>query len=161
MTTLAVIPADLVFAVEPFDTAYRDAGQLLGLHWIEVAKNKQLLTVNPDEDLYRRGDERKVVLTVTARHQGQLVGYYVWFLFAHPHYRHVKVAETDLFFLAPEHRTGLNGYRFIKAACRFAQEAGARLLTVRFKVDKDHPELMKRLGFAPTDITYTKAVGGD
>jgi hypothetical protein len=47
------------------------------------------------------------LLLVTARCDGHLVGYFLWFLIMHPHYRNVSVAEEDLHFLLPEYRRGL------------------------------------------------------
>jgi GNAT superfamily N-acetyltransferase len=158
VTQTAIRQTDLVFAVEPFRQAYAEAGDLLRLHWTEIAKNKQLLVLSPDEEFYDLADRRKTILIVTARHEGRLVGYFLWYMLPrHPHYREVAVAEAGIHFLLPEHRRGLNGYKLIKAACGFARAAGAHFLTIRYKLDHDHPELMTRLGFSRTDVTYTMA----
>lgn len=158
MTQSAIQQADLVFAVEPFRQAYADAPALLRTHWREIAKNKELLTLNPDEAFYDKADQSGTILIVTARHQGALVGYFLWYMIPrHPHYAHVRVAEAGIHFLLPEYRRGLNGYRLVREACRFAVEAGARFLTIRYKLAHDHPELMRRLGFDRTDVTYTRA----
>jgi len=53
---------------------------------------------------------------VTARDGDKLVGYFLWFLVSHPHYKHVVVAEEDLHFLPLEYRRGLTGYNLMKAA---------------------------------------------
>jgi GNAT superfamily N-acetyltransferase len=144
----------VLFAVESFADAYREARPLLHLHWEEIAKNKNLLTVNPDEELYEKAG--KNILLITARLEGNLVGYFLWFLIRHPHYKHVSVAEEDLHFLLPEHRRGMTGYLLMKAACQAAFDRGAQLLVSREKIGHEHPSIMKRLGFVPTDIVYTR-----
>jgi hypothetical protein len=69
----------------------------------------------------------------------------------------VLVAEEDLHFLLPEYRRGWTGYDFLKAACNAALDAGARLLVMREKIGHEHPALLKRLRFHPTDVVYTFA----
>jgi GNAT superfamily N-acetyltransferase len=144
------------FAVEQFKAVIDEARPLLRRHWEEIAKNKELLKLNPDMEMYDRIGEN--LLLITARNDGALVGYFVWFLIKHPHYRHVSVAEEDLHFLLPEYRRGLTGYKLMKAACTAAFDCGANLLVSREKIGHEHPAIMKRLGFVPTDIVYTRGV---
>lgn len=151
-----VAPKSVKFAVEPFGRVYREAQHLMRLHWQEIAKNKTLLRINPDLEKYMAGG--KNLVTVTARDDKTLVGYFLWALVPHPHYKHVKVAEEDLHYLHPEWRRGLAGYLFMKAACAAAAEAGAQLIVVREKIGHEHPAILKRLKFSPTDIVYTLAV---
>jgi hypothetical protein len=153
-----MIPAAIEFAVEPFMETFDEARPLLELHWDEIAKNKQLMTLNPDVKKYEKIAE--CLLLVTARVGGRLIGYFLWILVTHPHYKHVSVAEEDLHYLLPEYRRGLTEYLFMKAACNAALERGAQLLTVREKIGHEHPAIMKRLGFSPTDIVYTRATIG-
>lgn len=146
----------ILFAVEKFKDAIEEARPLLRLHWDEIAKNKGLLKLDPDTETYERMGEH--LLLVTARHDGRLVGYFLWFLLNHPHYRQVSVAEEDLHFLLPEYRQGLVGYKLIKVACQAAIECGAKLLVIREKIGHERPAIMRRLGFVPTDVIYTRGV---
>jgi GNAT superfamily N-acetyltransferase len=152
-----MITTAIEFAVEPFRPTFEEARPLLELHWQEIAKNKALMILNPDVEKYERIAE--ALLLVAARCGGKLVGYFLWILVTHPHYKHVSVAEEDLHFLLPEYRRGLAGYLMVKAACEAAIARGAQLLIMREKVGHEHPAMMKRLGFAPTDIVYTRATG--
>jgi hypothetical protein len=156
------------FAVEPFVDVWAEAQPLTQPHWDEIAKNKGLLTLNPDIEKYELLDRSGNLLLITARADGKFVGYFLWIVAAHPHYRHVLTAEEDLHFLAPEYRSGGihgegrgYGYQLLEAARDAAFEAGARLLTMREKVGHEHPALMEGLGFKPTDIVYTRAVKGN
>lgn len=143
----------VTFAVEPFEPAFAEAGPLMDMHWQEIAKNKALLTLNPDVERYKTIE--KILLLIVARCEGRMVGYFLWLLVTHPHYKHVTVAEEDLHFMHPDYRRGWNGYNLVKAACRAAIEKGAQLLTIREKFGHEHPALMERLGFKTTDIVYT------
>lgn len=151
---MGIAAGKLLFAVEQFKDAIDEARPLLRRHWEEIAKNKALLKLDPDMETYDRIGEN--LLLITARRDGHLVGYFLWFLIKHPHYKHVSVAEEDLHFLLPEYRRGLAGYMLMKAACQAAFESGAKLLVAREKIGHEHPAIMKRLGFVPTDIVYTR-----
>ena len=146
------------FAIEPFKKAYADAAPLMILHWNEIARNKGLMTLNPDVERYEAIEQK--LLLITARSEGKLVGYFLWIMVNHMHYKHVSVAEEDLHFLLPEFRRGMTGYKFVKAACAAAIDKGAQLLIMREKIGHEHPALMKRLGFNATDISYTRAAKG-
>lgn len=158
MSDLRIIKASLAFAVEPFFAVYAEAAPLMELHWEEIAKSKHLLKINPDLDKYKIANIEGMLITVSARFEGKLVGYLVWLLVPHPHYKHVTIAEDDLHFLLPEYRQGLAGYKFLKAAIGFAQEAGAKIVVMREKIGHQHPALMERLGFKPTDVIYTQVM---
>lgn len=161
MVPTAVEQGKLVFAVEPFAQCYVEAQELLKLHWEEIAKDKKLLFLNPDVDLYNKLSARTNIVVVTARTNAKLVGYFVWFLAKHPHYKHVLVAEEDIHFLLPEYRKGLNGYLLAREAVSLVKPLGVRYFRIREKIGHEHPALMKRLGFLATDVTYTLALDGD
>ena len=152
---MGIAAAKIVFAVENFAEVYAEAGPLLEKHWNEIAKNKSLLQLNPDKDAYTRASDK--LLLLTARADRTLIGYFLWVLIWHPHYKNVLVAEEDLHFLLPEYRRGLTGYKLIKEACLAAISRGAELLVTREKIGHEHASIMKRLGFAPTDIVYTRS----
>jgi len=149
---------EIQFYIEPFEAVYAEAGFLFDLHYQEIAKNKQLLKLSPDIEMYRKADKEGKLLVITARTPDKLVGYYMWVMVQHPHYSDVTIAEEDLHFLLPECRRGLAGYQFLKFAREVAIAYGAKFLLAREKIGHEHPALMQRLGFVPTDITYTYVV---
>ena len=151
-------PSSVTFGVEPFGPAYREATELLKLHWHEIARDKELLWLNPDEEKYARLDQAGMLCLVTGRAGERLVGYFLWILTPHPHYKHVLVAQEDLHFLLPEYRQGLTGYRLLMRARTEAKARGAQVLAYREKIGHVHPALMERLGAKPTDIVYTEVV---
>ena len=146
---------EVTFMVEPFKEAFGEADALMAKHWEEIARNKHLLVLNPDVERYEIMEKKGDLLLVTARSAGALVGYFLWVLGTHSHYKDVLVAEEDLHYLTPECRLGLIGYNFMKFSRQAALDRGAKLLVVREKLGHEHPALMKRLGYMPTEIAYT------
>jgi GNAT superfamily N-acetyltransferase len=143
----------LTFAVETFDQVYADIQPLLKSHWLEIAADKEVMKLNPDEDFYARlkSDE---MLIVTARDGRKICGYFVWFLHHHPHYKHLLTAQSDIYYLLEEYRGGGRGQDLFQAAMDLAKAAGAGYCFISTKVGHDHPDLMKRLGLKPRDLIY-------
>ncbi len=142
----------LVFSVEPLTAELlNELPGLLNLHWQEVANDKEVMRLEPDRDYYL---SNKDILFVTARLEGRIVGYCVFWLHYHPHYKSVLCAQSDVYYLVPEYRSGLNGFDLLKNGLEFAKKRGARYAFVGTKVGHDHPKLMQNLGLQPRDLIY-------
>ncbi len=151
----AVVLKQAVFALERFDDFYEESKALLQRHWEEVAKDKDTMRLDPDEEYYRALCNAGKMLFVTVRYSGTLVGYVWWYLYNHPHYKTVKCAQGDIHYLAPEYRRGLNGYILLKRAIMVVKQTGIKYCYIREKVGHEHPAIMKRLGFNRLDVTYS------
>ncbi len=149
-----------VFSVEKFSAAYPEAKELLVMHWDEIAPYKDVLTINPDLQMYATLEDAGKLCVITARQMGKLIGYIVMMLHAHHHYSHVLAATEDLHFLHPDYRKGSLGLRLLAAAETEMKRRGAQIMMLRTKVSHDHGLLFERLGFAPQDIVYSKRIGG-
>lgn len=148
----------LTFQVEPMRRFLNDGKELFALHRQEVGKDLDLMVLNIDEGYYTRGAEFGRLVVVGARHNGILVGYFLWSIAHHPHYKDVFCAQDDVHYLHPKHRRGLAGYFLLKAAIRALPRFGVQYCYVREKIGHEHPALMKRLGLQPLDITYSGKV---
>lgn len=147
----------LVFAIEPMASFLKEGAPLFAKHREEVAKDKDVMILGVDEGYYNAGANAKVIVVVTARSRGKLVGYMLWLLYTHPHYKTVKCAQDDVHYLLPEYRKGLAGYLLLKNAISLVQAIGdVKYCYVREKIGHEHPAIMKRLGFSPMDITYSR-----
>lgn len=155
----AIAAADLTFAVEPVREFLREGRPLFVLHREEVTKDKDVMILDVDEDYYGRNYDAGHIVPVTARHLGNLVGYFLWHLHPHPHYKGVLCAQDDVHYLLPEFRRGINGYKLMKNAMLLIEQLGVRYCYVREKIGHEHPAIMKRLGLQPLDITYSRKLG--
>lgn len=102
---------------------------LLDEHWQEVAKNKELMKLNPDWDKYRELDEAgKLTNCIAVDGGGSCVGYTVNFIVPHVHYKDLMVAYNDVIYLSPEYRASRVALRLMQETSRTAKAAGAQLL---------------------------------
>ena len=84
------------FGVESFDQAVNDIQELIKLHYEEIALNKDVIPLDPDWDKYRALMTNNLACLITARDDGKLVGYSIFFVTSHPHYKSTIFANNDL-----------------------------------------------------------------
>jgi hypothetical protein len=136
-----------------------DAQHLFPLHWKELALNQEVIPLEPDHDLYNAIDRSGQLMILTARDgAGKLLGYNVYFVRTHMHYMSCKVAMTDMYFVLPEHRSGVGVKLFIEAEKRL-KARGVRLAITSCKVHEDHEKLFTKLGWKFSDKTFVKYIG--
>lgn len=148
----------VVFAVETFDASYPEASNLLQLHYEEIAPHQDIFKLNPNLAVYRRMDAAGSLCIVTARASGALVGYIVMMINRHLHYHDTLVATDDIHFIHPLYRKGSLGLRLIAAAEKEMIARKVKVMILRTKAASNHGLLFERLGFAPLDIVYSKAL---
>lgn len=146
--------ANVTFAVESFEQFWPDVQPFLPYHYDEIAKDKEVMRLNPDAELYREKSANGQLLFVAARDLGILIGYFAWFIHPHPHYKELMVAQSDVYYLSQLYRGQGYGADLFEAATRFAREAGAQYCFISTKVGHDHPALMARLNLQPRDLIY-------
>ena len=159
MTADTIIKDKLLFALEPMRRFLQEGKALFILHREEFTKDKDVLILDPDEDYYNRNYDAGHAAVVTARAGGKLVGYMLWTIHRHPHYKQALCAQDDVHYLLPEYRRGMNGYLLIKNAMMILPQLGVKYCYVREKIGHEHPAIMKRLGLNPLDITYSRKFG--
>lgn len=155
-------PIHVRFGVEAFEAFYPEAVPLLEQHWKEIAPHQDIFKLNPDMATYRAMEKSGRFCIVTARLEGRLIGY-VWLLIQrHLHYQDVKqasivsVGTDDIHYLLPEYRKGWTGVNLLKAAEDEMRSRGVQVMYLRTKAAHDHGAIFLRLGYAPTDVVYSK-----
>lgn len=138
---------DLFFEMKP----------LLERHWDEIALKDAFGPVDIDENAYRALYECGMLHVTTARDEGRLVGYAVYFVMHNFHYKTRRVAESDVFFLLPEYRKGLAGFRLLREADR-ALSGMVDIIVNKMKAAHDCGRLFERMGYHLAEKNYMKVV---
>ena len=148
----------LVFAVETLAATRAEAEPLLMRHWDEVALNKETVPLDPDWEMYSRLEAGGIVHVTTARRDGKLVGYAAFLLTNNLHYRTLRVAEGDIFWLAPECRRGRAGIDLMRAAEAQLRDRGVHRIVNKVKLHIDVGPVFEYLGYKPIERIYAKMV---
>jgi len=154
MQTKQIDLEKILFAVEPLHQIKEDIKPLLENHWEELEWNKSK-RIDPDWERYAACDARSSLIIFTAREEGLLIGYNVFFLHSSLHYTGVSVANQDLIYISPEKR-GFGTY-FIHWCDERLAEVGVQRIYYHTKSNKDFGEkILLPMGYKLIDHVYGK-----
>lgn len=138
---------------ESFADFIDEALPLLQAHYEEVAKYKDI-PLSVDVEMYLKLEEVGTLRIFTAREEGGLIGYAVYFVRYNPHYSTSLQAVQDVLFLAKGERRGLAGYKLIKYADERLAEEGVEVVYHHVKLRQDFGPLLERLGYEPIETIW-------
>jgi hypothetical protein len=157
---IAAIGTAVTFAKEPYVQIRPDVERLIELHWEEIALLKTKIPLDPDYEKYQELDRLGVMHFLTARNDaGELVGYNIFSIFSHIHYKSTLMAQIDIMFMEPSYRKGRNGIRFLKFFEVECRKLGVKKLIGGTKEHFDIGKLFEYLDWKPTDRMYSKWIG--
>ncbi len=159
MDDAAQLRSDFTFQRESPSAIMQEVVPLLERHWEEIAWTKELSGLDPDYSVYRALEAAKAIVCVTARHQGALVGYAVYFVRFHAHYQRIKWAVSDIYWLAQEHRGKTLGFRLFQHAEAELRKDGVRVMHTTGKTA--HPQakrLLEALGHTEIEWGFGKVL---
>jgi GNAT superfamily N-acetyltransferase len=152
---------DIMYQRELWSDALRDeAFPLLRRHWEEVALDQDTVPLDPDWAAYRFLDDRNMLVITTARIRRnlQLIGYVSHFIVPNLHYRSLKVADCDIFWLDPDHRNSRIGLELLRTAEHFVREVGCNKITMKEKIHIPLGQLFKFLGYREIERLHAKTL---
>ena len=141
---------------ESFDALWADADALLERHWREIAAYDDI-ELAVDVDRYREMERADSLRILTARADDVLIGYAVFVVHTHGHYRHSKQALQDVFYVHPDHRGVRIGLKLIDASEAMLKAEGVQVVYQHVKCA--HPELGRLLehrGYTRSEWIYGK-----
>ena len=129
--------------------------KLFPLHYEELCVTKEF-PLEPNYEAYRRFGEAGLLRSVTCRIDGELVGYIVFTLSPHLHYKSCLTAYEDVYFVKKEHRKGRIGIRLFQYAEQALKRIGVKRVVMHTKVHLDNSKLFEYLDYKLTDKVFTK-----
>lgn len=144
--------------IEKWATFYPDGKEIFPAHWRELALHQEEIQLAIDEVKYQTLDAAEILLILTARDAEKLVGYYLWFLMPHPHYRTSLMGLTDMYYVLPEYRKG-TGLRLFRASEAELKARGVIKAITSCKAHQDHRRFLELMGWELSDYTMVKLLG--
>lgn len=137
------------------DEMLANAGELFSEHWEEVALNKDVMVLKPDEQRYRNIEANGMLLAIGAFEDGKIVGYSVNIVTTHSHYADLVICNNDVLFVTESKRAGRLGLKLIRETERLAKERGVQLMLWHAKPNTALEKMMPRLGYGVQDIIFS------
>jgi GNAT superfamily N-acetyltransferase len=155
--TTATAAGPISIKQENLDTFIDEAMPLFELHYAEIA-HYQDIPLDVDIDRYRAIEAAGGLRVYTARTpEGWLIGYAVFFVAPHPHYRGSIQASNDVVYIEPEFRLGRVGLALLHHCEKFLRDEGVQVFLHHVK--NKHPKLgriIEHMGYEPMDTIYVK-----
>lgn len=150
----------VTFQEEGFASVDEHFFDLFRQHYEEIAWRKDKIKLNPDMDKYKAMADNGMAKMYTAREDGAIVGYAIWFLVKHLHYKDTLKAMNDILYVAPEKRGGMLGMNLIRYSEQELIKHGVHTVGLHIKKSFDWGYVAERMGFEPVETLYEKYVGG-
>ena len=138
------------------DEMLAQANVLFEEHYEEIALNKQVMKLKPDEKAYRNLEEANRIFILSAWQDDVLIGYSVNFVLNHPHYADLVVTQNDLLYIKKEMRGTRAGLIFIIESEIHAKSLGCKLMLWHAKENTSLCAILPRLKYGVQDIVYSK-----
>ena len=146
----------LTITVETVALMWDDMQSLLVEHWAEVAHDKDEIKLEPDRSRYEAMERDGKLLAIAAREDGQLIGYSVFFMTHHIHYKHSLLGINDVLFVTKEHRGTRAGLMLIRESEKQLKEFGVIKAVWHVKPSNDWSEVLIRGGYKTLETCYGK-----
>ena len=138
------------------DALCEELSPLLYSHWQEIANYKKEIPLDVDFDFYRNMDAKGQLLILTARSEGELVGYSIFFLIRNPHYNSTLQAMNDVIYVDPPFRNSRLGLDLIRQSEQHLKGMGVRKMSWHVKTCNDVEQVLHRLGYQVEEISMGK-----
>ena len=138
------------------DEMLAKASVLFEEHYEEIARNKEVMKLKPDEKAYRNLEEANQIFILSAWQDDVLIGYSVNFVLNHPHYADLLLAQNDLLYIKKEMRGSRAGLKLIKETETHATSLGCKLMLWHAKENTALGAILPRLKYGVQDIIYSK-----
>jgi hypothetical protein len=139
--------------------SYKDVAQaaaLLDEHWIELAKNKDLMVLSPALERYEAMENADFMFTLCAYLDGELIGYSTNFIVTHMHYSGLLVCSNDLLFISKPYRNSSLGGNLIRVTEEEAVKRGAKLMLWHAKENTPLSACLPKMGCKVQEVIYSK-----
>jgi GNAT superfamily N-acetyltransferase len=148
----------VTYAVEHLRDMKPELENLLPRHWMEIARDQEIIKLDPDWDSYFAMENMGQFHGMVARCEGKMIGYHISFIRPHLHYRKSLSAIVDIYFILPEYRKGRVGVELFKEVEKSWKARGVQKAFTGTKVFHDMSKLFERLGWRFTEKLYTKVL---
>jgi len=129
--------------------------EIFPVHYEELCVTKEY-ELEPDYDAYKRLADCNWLRCITCRCDAELIGYIVFVVQPHLHYKSCLTAFEDIYYVKKEYRKGRVGLRLFKYAEDVLKQRGVNRIIMHTKVHMDHSRIFEYLGYKNTDKLFSK-----
>ena len=143
----------MIYAEEKFQDWFKDAVPLVVANSKEIDIFGQQLDL--DLEAYVSMDMHDLIKSFTVRDDdGKLVGYCLFYIYNHTHFKEMKVAKQDVIYVDPKYRTC--GIKLLRYTEKELKSHGIDLIIQAAPKISRLGGVLKRLGYEEMETLYTR-----
>jgi hypothetical protein len=129
--------------------------EIIKAHYEELSVTKEF-PLDPDWESYKKLWDNGIMKLITCKDNNVLIGYIIFFITPHLHYKSCLTAHEDIYFLKKEYRKGRTGIKLFKFAEKILKELNVQRVIYNTKVHSDNSSLFEYLNCKFVDKVFTK-----
>lgn len=145
----------ITYKIKTVEECFDDVQELLQNHYEELSVTKQY-KLNPDYEVYKQNSGR--IKIVICEDDGVTVGYIVFFVSPHLHYKDCLMAVEDIYYLKPEYRKGSTGIKMFRFAEIYLKSVGVNMVKYSTKTHLDNSKIFEYLDYKFIEKVFIKAI---
>lgn len=148
-------------APEPlFQQSLAELQALVPLHYDEISLHKAHgFALMPEYQAYLAEERAGKCVSIAARADGKLVGYWIQFIAPGKHYLTCLTATMDIFFIHPNWRSGQAALRLLNAVEAENRRRGVACWFAGEKLSRPVGRLFSAIGMEPVEQIWCKWLG--
>lgn len=132
----------ITYTTTTVQECFEEIQKLFENHYEELSVTKQY-KLNPDYEVYLQNSGR--IRVILCKDDDAIIGYIVFFVAPHLHYKDCLMAIEDIYYLKPEYRKGTVGIKMFKYAEKHLKSLGINLVKYSTKTHLDNTKLFEYL----------------
>lgn len=149
----------ITYQQESIQVIFDEGTELLKVHYKELARNRDRIKLNPDIDRYLAMEEADILVVVTARDGGKLIGYAVFAVTPALHYQDHLYAINDVLFLSHDYRGNNVGLDLLEIAEGILYKRGVSVIFIASKLNTKLSGILPRIGYTHVENNHSKYIG--
>ena len=145
----------ITFQIEEPHPFTEEAKVLFEQHYNEIAERKDVIKLDPNYEQYDLLYKKGMLEIHTMRNNKKLIGYSLWFINKHIHYKNSLTVNSDILYISPEYRQGMMGMKFIKWTTEKIKERNPQRIMFHVKDSVDYSPILQRMGAKHFESIYT------
>lgn len=141
--------------------AYSDCIEEMKLHYddhyneLSVTKDFKL---DPNYEAYFSLEKNNLLKVITCRKDGTLIGYIIFVITPHLHYKSMITAAEDIYYLTKAERKGRVGIKLFQYAEQYLKSIGINRIIFTTKVHLDNSRIFEYLDYKYIEKVYSKLI---
>ena len=147
----------ITYQVEAYSDCIEEMKGHYDDHYAELSVTKTV-PLEPDYESYFTLEKLNLSKVITCRKDNVLIGYIIFIITPHLHYKSCVTAVEDIYYVTKQERKGRVGIRLFQFAEQYLKSIGVHRIMYSTKVHLDNSKLFEYLGYTFIEKLYSKMI---